>query len=243
MKPALIAFLILIFLFVYLNRTYSYFYSYLDSHKLINPNTKTIYDLNESKNAIPYKYVALGDSLTAGVGSNNYTQTFPYLLAKDLSRKYESVELINLGQPGYETKDLLVIEIPKAINEQPDLITILTGINDIHNLVSLDEFTSNYQRILDEVITKTKSQILIINIPYLGFSKTVFFPYPYLLDLRTRKFNEAIKKIATNKKIKHIDLYSKTKQEALTSKSYYSEDLFHPSKEGYILWEKIISAN
>ncbi len=192
------------------------------------------------------KYVALGDSLSAGVGSPTVNETFVYQYALDLSEAYGKVNLLNLAQPGGTTVHVMKTQVPQTVEENPDYITLLIGTNDIHNKRTIDDFRENYQYILNELLTKTDAQITVINIPYLGSDKVIYPPFNFLLNSRTKQFNEVISSlagsIANNDRIRLIDLYTETYTLSKQSQSYYSSDLFHPSSEGYILWGERINA-
>lgn len=185
------------------------------------------------------KYTALGDSLTAGVGSADYRKTFPYLLAKQLSSK-SPVALINLAFPGADAHDVLTSQLPKAISDQPEFISLLIGVNDIHNLRSKTDFERDYRQIVDGIIQKTTAKLVLINIPYLGQDALVWPPYNFLFDLRTRQFNSIIAGVAQEKKIRYIDVYHLV---SFNSPDLYSSDEFHPSEKGYLLLGDVINAN
>lgn len=181
-------------------------------------------------------YLALGDSLTAGVGASDYRYSYPYLIAQRLSKK-NNVRFVNLANPGDTSTDVLNDQAPKVLSLKPDLITLLVGVNDIHNLVSLQEFEQNYIKIVS-TLKKTRSKIYLLSIPYLGSDKTVFFPYNFILDFRTKQFNRVIEKISQDYNLYYIDLYHLNK-----SKNFYSADKFHPSDQGYKDWLRVLNVN
>lgn len=230
MKKIFIAVLIL---GIYLNRSYGYFYDFIGQKNLQPPFFEQT--IIPSQNPT-FKYVALGDSLTEGVGATSYSNTYPSLLTKKLSAK-ENVKFINLAHKGDTSLELLRDQLPQAILEKPDLITVLIGINDIHNLISPDYFENNL-RIIISSLKKTNARVYLINIPYLGSSKIVLPPYNLILNLRTKQFNQIIKNLADELSVNYIDLYSLEK-----SSNFYSVDEFHPSDEGYKYWGMQINVN
>lgn len=238
MKKPRLPILIGIFLIIsiYLNRSYAYFYNFLDQHKLTAPSSPANIVMENHSNNQLIKYVALGDSLTAGVGTSSIKSSYPYLLSQKLSSK-NNVILANFAHAGDNSEEILTTQLPKALAYKPDLITLLIGINDIHNLKSTNEFKENLTHIVSQ-LKDTGARIYLLSIPYLGSDKTVFFPYNFILDLRTRQFNNIIKKIAGDFGVNYIDLYSLRK-----SANFYSSDQFHPSEEGYKEWAKIINVN
>lgn len=229
--------LVLLFLIgLYLNRSYAYFYHFLSQHHLDAPTheTKTLVGNNNGKQTI--RYVALGDSLTEGVGTSDYQNSYPSLLAQRLSAQ-TNVELINLSRAGDTSTDVATNQLPQALAVKPEIVTVLIGINDIHNLKSLAEFKANYTQIV-AALKKNGARVYTLSIPYLGSGKIVYFPYNFLLNLRTKQFNSVIKKISTDLRVSYIDLYSLEK-----SANFYATDEFHPTDYGYQQWAKAINVN
>lgn len=226
---------------IYLNRTYAYFYDYLHL-KNLSQHPQEITMIKGGGEKI-LKYVSLGDSLTAGVGAQNNNSNYPYLLAQKLNTNASSVELYNFSIPGANTSDVLNSQIPLAIAQKPDLITMLIGINDIHNLVGETKFKKNYENIISQLKSNTNAKIIVINIPYLGNKKILLFPYYILFNYETVQFNKIIKSITLANNIKYIDLYSKSLVPFQKDDSLYSVDYFHPSEKGYAFWSNYIYEN
>lgn len=178
------------------------------------------------------KYLALGDSLTAGVGVSDYKNSFPYLIAKKLN----NAELINLARSGDTSSDVLIYQIPKVLLQKPDLITLLIGTNDIHNLVTLEKFESNLTQTV-QALKHTNAKIYLLSVPYLGSNKTILPPYNLILNLRTKQFNDEIKKVSADFGVNYIDLYSLKKPA-----DFYSADQFHPAAAGYSIWASYIES-
>jgi lysophospholipase L1-like esterase len=88
--------------------------------------------------------------------------------------------------------------------------------------------------------TKTRAEITIINIPYIGSDQILLPPWNTILDWRMRRFNQIIAKTAKTENVKLIDLYTPTKEKFVKNSDLYSEDQFHPSDKGYRLWADII---
>ena len=109
-------------------------------------------------------YVAIGASDTFGIGTSDpYTENWATDLSEQLPQR---VHLINLGIPGITLHDALRLELPIAIDSQPQLVTIWLGVNDIVDKVP----TSSYSRDLDVLLSQLRSkapsaQIMIANIP------------------------------------------------------------------------------
>jgi len=234
--------IILVVVSLYLNRAYAYFYDYIGDKNLIRTASRNL-EVGEKPNKSFFRYVSLGDSLTAGVGAISATSNYPYLVAKKINQSGPTVELYNYSDPGAKISDVLNFQLNLGILENPDLVTLLIGINDIHNTTDEEIFKKNYQKIISELKKQTHARIVLINIPYLGSDKILLFPYNLLFDLKTKSFNNSIKDLANLNQLEYIDLYTKTRSQLDSDPTLYSTDYFHPSDKGYILWGQIINAN
>ena len=73
-------FVFLLILGIYLNRSYAYFYNFLSQHSLVAPTHEETMIVGSSPRLQTIKYIALGDSLTAGVGVSDYKNSLDNLV-------------------------------------------------------------------------------------------------------------------------------------------------------------------
>jgi lysophospholipase L1-like esterase len=227
---------------VYLNRSYAYIYDEIGNGNLKAPAKNQTNMIGENINNQDLTYVALGDSLTAGAGTESYKESYPYILSEKLSGK-NNVILKNRSELGYKSIDVKNVFLPLAVKDNPAIVTLFVGVNDVHNNISKEEFAKNYEDILKSLATETKAKIYAINLPFIGASNLILPPYNLYFDFKTKELNEVIKNLSQKYNTVYIDLYSPTKEKFAKSNSYYSKDLFHPSAKGYALWANIIYAN
>jgi lysophospholipase L1-like esterase len=226
---------------IYLNRAYTHIYDIIGAADLPSVNQRESYIINNNMNSSNIVYVALGDSLSSGVGTDRVGDSFPYLLAKKMSGAGEII-LHNRAIPGEETASLISDLLPLAVDDKPDVVTLLIGVNDIHNFTSARDFQENYNKILERLTKETTAKIYVINIPFLGADTLMLPPYQAAFDLRTKEFNSIIKELAAKYSINYVDLYTPTVSQFKKSGDHYSVDLFHPSAAGYKIWADIIYA-
>lgn len=231
MKYIWLIFLILII--VFLNRSYARFYKYLDSYPLVAPPEAQINPSSEKP-----KFVSLGDSLFAGLGSSGGDKSLGVLVHKGLDPKGET-DLINLAVSGATVNDVLMRQLPSALEKNPQVVSLLIGVNDVHDFTTPAQFERDYRKIIDELQSKTSAKIILINIPYLGSSEILLPPWNLYMNSKTKEFNKIIDKIAGEKGLKVVDLYA-TKDKFIEPSDLYSRDQFHPSDKGYMLWAKVI---
>jgi lysophospholipase L1-like esterase len=243
-KLLLLSIFSIILIEAYLYFAYTGFYNFIGKKALKSPYTTPFVSLvkDHGRNIT---YVALGDSLTAGVGSNTTIATYVYQYAQHLMDKGNSVSLINLGRPGARTTDLINNQLAYTVSVNPDVITILIGINDIHDKQSLETFKKNYSYILTTLLEKTTAHIMVMNLPYLGSDSIIFPPYNLLLNVRTRQFNDIIVSLVpqNNPRVSFVNLYDGLYKISQHYPGYYSEDLYHPSDKGYLLWKPLVNAD
>ncbi len=118
-------------------------------------NDSNLVPIRREKNA---KYIAIGDSITHGVGQGSATHlTYPYLLAKQLN-----LELYNLAVGGSKVS----VPTAKMLSEFNDvaLITLLIGYNDWNSpKADLTIFEKQYQTMLNTMrASQASAEIFVI---------------------------------------------------------------------------------
>jgi len=243
MKKSRIIIIILLILAVlagvYLNRAYAFIYS---RFRLIQPPAVRDYTtqiMTEKSQLITY--VAIGDSLTSGVGASSVSSTLPALLAEKISADTKIVVSVkNLGVPGATSFEILTGSVIDASQYNPDIITVFIGTNDMHNFVPLEKFRNNLTTAVKALHNSTRAKIYLINLPYLGAKDLILSPYDFYFDHELSKFNAVIGQVAKETGVKLIDLYDASKKAFRDDLGVYSIDRFHPSDRGYKLWAEII---
>ena len=225
----------------YLYLTHAYIYFKIGRAHIYPPEAERAYlfsgNTMEEKKLV---YASLGDSLTAGVGTEKFSESYPYLLAQNLEDREQPVLLKNFSYSGATTEDLIRDLLTPAIAEQPDIVTLLIGVNDIHDRIDKDVFKNNYRLILDRLTKETQAKIYIISIPYIGANTLILPPHNIYFGQKTDEFNKVIAELADSYKVNYIDLISPTRETFKKNGKHYSADQFHPSAKGYALWAKII---
>lgn len=235
---------LLIIITLYFNRSYAHIYNKIDEVDLrSSDNGQSYFVVNNDTASSSLTYVALGDSLTAGVGVTNYENSYPYLLAQYFAGNDYQINLQSRSYPGLRTAGLVEDYLSETINDNPDIVTLLIGVNDIHGQISAKDFRRNYEIILERLTSETRAKIYVINIPYIGADKLVWPPYKCFFNLKTRQFNKIIKELADKYSVKYINLYTPTEHLFQDSGLHYAADFFHPSAMGYKIWADLIYAD
>ena len=78
------------------------------------------------------------------------------------------IEYINKGIGGHQTKDLVARWQEDAVDIQPDVISILVGVNDTwhhtgkKDWISNEIFEANYRSLLEDIKAKTNAKIIML---------------------------------------------------------------------------------
>ena len=142
----------------------------------------------------------------------------------------------NLGISGNRTEDLVARMQSDFIEIQPDIVSILIGINDVWHhyafsgiYTSNEAFEHNYTTLLEEIKQKTDAKIMIIQ--------------PFLIDVPDKQQlkDELVEKQAIVKALadKYADVYLPMHEIFLADeaedKTVYATDGVHPTEDGACL--------
>ena len=182
-----------------------------------------------------------GDSITdAGRDRRNYHHMgngYPKYAVELIRQKFpdSEIEFINLGISGNRTDQLFDRLYPDAVALEPDVISILIGINDIWHRhgkelieTTNEQIAANYRAILTRLKKQTNAKIMILS--------------PYLLDSEKKEpwrveLNEILPIIRSLAK-EFADVYvplDEIFEDALKNQpepQYYSADGVHPNDNG-----------
>jgi lysophospholipase L1-like esterase len=180
------------------------------------------------------KYVAIGASDSVGVGASDPAKgSWPALVAARLP--VGSPPYTNLGVSGSFALQAVTQQLPGAIAQKPNLVSIWLAVNDLNATIEPASFAESLGQIVDGLVQKTGATIFVGDVPdlravpvYAGVDKA-------RLLAGINAYNEAIAAIAARNpsRVKVVDLF--TGSAALVSTGTVSADGFHPSDEGYQL--------
>lgn len=185
------------------------------------------------------KILFQGDSITdAGRDRSDAHELgngYPKYAAENLRLAFPNTdfEFINLGISGNETKDLVERLQTDFIDVQPDIVSIMIGVNDTWHYcegrkwISNEVFESNYRTVLQALRDKTDALIMMLE--------------PYLLPFPEKEFfrEDLAPKIQIERRLarEFADIYVPTDgllASALVAdkNAVFSEDGVHPNENG-----------
>ena len=182
----------------------------------------------------PVKYLALGDSTGAGIGAKE--GGYVARLFRRIVARRPGSELTNECVSGATTSDVLRTQLADGLRENPNLVTVGIGINDIGHGFSVEQFAKNYEEILSRLRSSTRATIVVTNIPDISSAPRI----PEILrgeyERLIIEFNQRLLEIAARYEVIVFDVYTVTRDELPAHHEFFSADGFHPSDKGYEFW-------
>jgi acyl-CoA thioesterase-1 len=182
---------------------------------------------------VTVRYVALGDSYTIGTAVDP-VDAFPTRLAAAV----DELELVaNLGVNGHTTADLIRDELPALAGLDPDVATLLIGVNDVVQGLPLAAYEANVTTILDALLSHlSPSRVIVVTIPdYTVTPAGADYGDPVARSAAIRTANEAMTRLATERGVAVVDIHD-ISLEAATDRTLVAEDGLHPSGVEYARW-------
>jgi len=192
------------------------------------------------------KILFFGDSITDMARSremdgNAFGYGMGYVHSVSSTLKYENpqaYEIINRGIGGHRVVDLYARIKADVWNHQPDVLSILIGINDIwhevvyKNGVDVERFERVYRIMLEDTIKRLPNIKIMLCEPFvLEGTATAGEKYPEFL--RIREYAAVVKKLAEELNLSFVALQDKFNESARKyDAKYYLYDGVHPDAAG-----------
>ncbi len=187
------------------------------------------------------KILFQGDSVTdAGRDRSNPTDMgdgYPRYASAMIQDSYPDIdfEFVNLGISGNRTEHLVERLEADFIRIQPDIVSILIGVNDVWHHYAFDciettdeDFERNYRTVLDAVKSRTHARILMIQ-PFLFESVD---PAKAALCEELARKQQIVKRLADEYADAYLPLDVVLHTEADEEPAYYAADGVHPTPNG-----------
>jgi lysophospholipase L1-like esterase len=188
-------------------------------------------------------YVALGDSTVEGVGASAPPRHYVGRLHERLLAVYPQARLINLGVGGATAAGVLRRQLPRALELQPDLVTLSVGPNDITQGRDLESYARDVEAILRTLTHRTTAVVVVNLIPDLTVTPRFRGKeIEALVRQRVVAFNEILIRQARANGAEVVDLYAASQREVPGRPELIGADRYHPSDEGYARWAELMWA-
>jgi acyl-CoA thioesterase-1 len=188
----------------------------------------------------PFVFIAIGDSTVEGVGATHPSRSYTGIIYSMIKEQFPKASYHNFGKFGASSKSVIDDQLGKAIELNPDLVTISVGANDINEKVLPPKFSRNLRVIIEKLQKETSAKIVINNLPDFTSSAAISPMHRRISSLVISRYNKAIEKVASEYDVFFVDLYKHSKLYAKHYPELIAEDNFHPSDFGYALWANTI---
>ncbi|EMC21090.1 SGNH/GDSL hydrolase family protein [Streptococcus mutans] len=174
------------------------FYFFIPTAKLSFKNSDQKSSLNKSK-ATSFHYIAIGDSLTQGVGDTTDQGGFIPLLSQELKSNYHyNVLSSNYGVSGNTSQQILIRmrkerKIQKSLNKA-NLMTLTVGGNDVMTVVrkgltnlkvsSFRQPAKTYQKHLRKIIQMARRRNKDLPIYIIGIYNPYYLNFPNMTQMQ-----------------------------------------------------------
>jgi len=184
----------------------------------------------------PYgSYVAIGDSLSEGLGDftfhktrryNGWTDRLAGLLAKEALEQNRDFEFANFALRGSKIKTIMDWQLKKALSVNADLVTVMAGSNDLTVAPEkLPELRSIYRDGLQQLVDSGSDVIIANTINPLHLN--IFKPLRY----RAERMSDLITGLGHEFNLPVLDLFG---IEHFSDLCYWAEDMVHFSGHGHV---------
>ena len=189
----------------------------------------------------PVLYVALGDSTVEGIGATSPSANYVSRLHARLRVVYPQAGVVNLGEGGATSADVVRSQLDRALLLRPHLVTLSIGPNDITGRVPVQDYERNVDRIFRKLTEETRAVVVANLLPDLAatprFRGRAAAPAVSRLTVR---FNEALARVARGYGVEVVDLYELSRAELPRHPELVAADGYHPSDLGYARWAELL---
>lgn len=179
------------------------------------------------------RYVAIGDSLSEGVGDEpwpdgtlrGWADRLAVLLVEHLGNDRQ-IEYANLAVRGYKSAQILDGQMDEAVAMRPDLVTLTAGMNDLlRPRLDFDVLKSTLVDIV-RPFTSRGARLVIVPIP----DVRAVSPMGRLLNARRLRLNDIYRGLASDHGVEQI---TDTTGSVFEDRRAWSDDRLHLSPLGH----------
>ncbi|EWM16791.1 SGNH/GDSL hydrolase family protein [Kutzneria sp. 744] len=180
------------------------------------------------------RYVALGDSLTEGIGDfadDGRPRGWADRFAHGLAARRGEVEYANLAVRGLTASQVLATQVGPAVDLAPDLVSVIVGMND---LLRPRFDVGTLRRDLGAIyggLAATGAVVFTATLPEPGIGVPLPARMRASFVRRGRRLNDAVRQAAAEHGVRCLDLARSTP----TDPAIWSSDKLHPSAYGHQL--------
>ena len=188
------------------------------------------------------RYLALGDSFTAGQGVKA-DERYPTLLVRRLRNGGVKIEEpVLVTRTGWTSADLLQELAAHPPKGTFDLVTLLVGVNDQYRGRKPEDYRALYRDLLRravELVGGDASRVIALSLPDWGASPYAGTFDRALIGAQIDAYNHAIREEAAAAGTRYVDI-TPLSREALKDESLAGPDRLHPSARQHAAWTDLL---
>lgn len=176
------------------------------------------------------RFLQIGDSSCVGVGVARQELALAPRLAAHLGDDFR-VTWTLCGENGATTADALRLLDPVK-DAQFDAAYVIFGVNDAKNLRPAHHWRRDYRALIETLRARHKVRVVFVSgLPPVGEFPLIPHPLRYVLALRTRRFDRALRRV-----VRHIPDCHHLPISARLDPAGMASDGFHPGEGMYAEW-------
>lgn len=183
--------------------------------------------------------LAIGDSIIDGVGAGRMEDALPVQFARALAEKRNCCVCWRVeGQTGFAIDDVIRRLADISTIEQPDIVLISVGVNDVTGLSTTHHWRNRLVVMLDLLNQQWPgAHILFAGLPPMSLFPLPPQPLRFSLGLRAATLDRlAAETIAAYPNVEHVPT------KVNPANHSFCEDGFHPSAESCTLWARELAS-
>lgn len=182
------------------------------------------------------RYVAVGDSLSEGLGDplpGGDLRGWAALFAEHVRQIAPQMQFTNLAVRGYRAREAIRHELPAALAMRPDLVTVFIGGNDVLLNVRLDRgrFADELDRLVAPLARPGVTSVMS-TVPDLTACSPLLPPLRGRVRRRVEAVNAVIREVSDRHGTVLLDAWLEPRTR---EHWFWSVDRIHPSAEGHRL--------
>ena len=186
-------------------------------------------------------YIPFGDSFTIGLGVAE-SHRWPNMMVENFAKEDINIKILDSpAVSGYTVRDMINFELPILKTLKPDFVTVFIGTNDSFDQRDVVVFEKDYKELLDRIqkLLPDPNSMVLITIP--DYSNFPALKHNRRIDNSESiaSYNEVIKQESVIRDLILADIYPVS--QTMTDEHDFILDGLHPSKAGYVKWERVIS--
>jgi acyl-CoA thioesterase I len=187
------------------------------------------------------RLVALGDSYTIGT-SVKPRERWPNQLERALDPGIDLDLVANLAVNGATSQDVMDTQLRHVSSLDPDLVSLLVGVNDVVGGVDSEAYAANLQSIFQGLLTLVPAgRIVVLTIPdYTLTPSGAEYGDPAEQAERIAALNGVLERLAAQVGVLLVDI-GPVADRVAEDPSLVAADGLHPSAKQYAAWVELIA--